>query len=453
LNGDGCVDGLECYGPTHVWSKGFGGQSDENAAGIAVDAAGNVYVVGGYYKAWAQYENVDFGGGPLYNHGNTDAFLVKLDPDGTHVWSNGYGGPTTDQGLAVLVDGSQNVLVAGTTDSESVDFGGGELVNDSTANVFLAKFNPEGEHLWSHSYGGTFKAEFSAIAADGAGDFLVAGHIWSADVDFGTGPLNHEGSKDIFLAKIAYNGLTDWAVSFGGESGDEIHGLAVDSGGNIIVTGRLGNHAVDFGGGPLDGQGTTAVYVVRFNTDGEHLWSQVFAGEAVAYGVDVVANSLGEAYVAGRYSQGPIDCGGSALQNAGSNDIFLVNLGSQGNHIWSTGFGGEGGDLPLALAIGPDQDLYMAGHASSATVHFGGEPLANPWGLKSAFAARLTHSGDHVWTRLYPVAYAGFSSLAVSASGEVLFSGTYSATVALPVDFGGGALPLGKNVFVVKLAQ
>ncbi len=178
----------------HLWSQRFGGTGFDTGAEIAVDGAGNVLVTGQFSGT------VDFGGGPLTNAGSRDIFLAKYDAAGAHLWSQRFGDTDFDSGAAIAVDEAGNVLVTGSFEG-TVDFGGGALTSAGSREIFLAKYDAAGAHLFSQRFGDTDFDSGAAIAVDGAGNVLVTGSF-EGTVDFGGGALTSAGS-DIFLAKYA----------------------------------------------------------------------------------------------------------------------------------------------------------------------------------------------------------------------------------------------------------
>ncbi len=141
---------------SHVWSRQLGGTGLDEGHGIAVDAVGDVFVVG-------MFENtVNFGGSPLTSAGSEDIFIAKYSGiDGSHLWSRRMGGASIDDAAAVAVDGADVVVTgyfAGAGGSVpgggSVDFGGGPLTSGGAADMFLAKYSGvNGAHIWSERFG------------------------------------------------------------------------------------------------------------------------------------------------------------------------------------------------------------------------------------------------------------------------------------------------------------
>jgi hypothetical protein len=106
---------------------------------------------------------------------------------------------------AIAVDNSGNVLISGNF-TGTVDFGGGPLASAGNGNegedVYLVKFDNDGNHLWSKRFGDALAQGCYDVAADTSGNALVTG-LFYGTVDFGNGPLVSAGSRDIFIAKFS----------------------------------------------------------------------------------------------------------------------------------------------------------------------------------------------------------------------------------------------------------
>jgi hypothetical protein len=125
-------------GGAYLWAKDLGGDSTDEAFGVAADASGHVVVVGGFQGT------VNFGGSPLTSAGFWDAFAAKFSAgSGSHMWSSAFGGSRDDFANAVAVDGNGNAIVTGDFQS-AVDFGGPEGTRSSAgaADIFLLAISP-----------------------------------------------------------------------------------------------------------------------------------------------------------------------------------------------------------------------------------------------------------------------------------------------------------------------
>jgi uncharacterized protein (AIM24 family) len=188
---------------THIWSQRFGDTEGESGESVAFDSSGNVVLTGGFRGT------LNFGGSPLTSAGLDDIFLAKLDGNGTHIWSQGFGDTEWQGGWSVASDPSGNVVITGYFYG-TVDFGGDTLTSAGGSDIFLAKFDANGTHLWSQRFGDTnsFQEGYS-IAFDSSGNVVLTG-TFRGTVDFGGGLLTSAGSDDIFLAKFDGNGTHLW---------------------------------------------------------------------------------------------------------------------------------------------------------------------------------------------------------------------------------------------------
>ena len=121
----------------HLWSKRFGGNSDNDNVGPAViDAEGNVVVTGHFSGT------TDFGGGALTSAGLQDIFVAKyFGTTGSHAWSKRFGASNdSDSGVGVSVDGSGNTVVTGQFQG-TVDFGAGSIIGAGSGDIFLLKLH------------------------------------------------------------------------------------------------------------------------------------------------------------------------------------------------------------------------------------------------------------------------------------------------------------------------
>jgi hypothetical protein len=366
------------FGPggAHVWSNRFGDSNSQDFTRVTVDGSGNVIITGGFYGS------VDFGGGVLTSAASTDIFLAKFSPGGTHVWSNRFGSAGPQSGWGVSCDASGNVLIAGRF-SGTVDFGGGPLISAGNDDIFVAKFTPDGDHVWSNSFGDASAQYATGITVDGSGNVTIAGYL-EGSVDFGGGALTGAGSIDVFLAKFDPDGAHLWSNHFGDSDEQWVFGIAGDASGNVVIAGYF-DGSVDFGGGALTSAGNYDVYVAKFGPSGNHLWSKRFGDAASQEAYCVAADASGRVSLAGSFD-GTMECGGDPLSSAGS-DIFIVKLNAAGTHLWSDSFGDAAQQSALGVAAGSSGELVVTGRLEG-TVDFGGGLLTSA-GSTDIFVAKF----------------------------------------------------------------
>jgi hypothetical protein len=333
----------------HLQSKGFGYGSSSRS--VAADSAGNVLLTG-YFQG-----TIDFGGGPLQDSGNGDVFVAKLDPGLGHLHSERFGDAESAEGRGIASDAAGNVIVAGYFRG-SIDFGGGPLTSPGGEDVFLAKFDPALGHLHSKRFGGEGREIAFAVAVDAAGNVVVTG-VFDGSIDFGGGPLTSAGDNDVFVAKFDPQLNHLWSKSFGDPDVQVVSRVAIDAEGNVVLAGYF-RGSIDFGGGPLASAGGFDAFVVKLDPQLGHLESKRFgdAGDQVADGLAI--DGAGNVVLAGGFT-GSIDFGGGPLTSAGSYDLFVAKLDPQLEPLWGQRFGDEAMQEAIGAAVDGAGNVILTG--------------------------------------------------------------------------------------------
>ena len=365
-----------------LWAR----QSKGPAGGVAIaaDADGNVLVAGAFH------EEIDLGDGALSPSGAQDVFVAKYDREGELLWSRGFGGAGFQWPEDMAVDGEGNALIIGGL-HDGADFGGGYEPSVGETDLFVLKLDPAGERVYSNhcvSTGYDYDLGIEA-ATDGA---AVLTGTFAGTMDLGGAPLVTAGSGDVFLAWLSPKGEHVWSRRFGGPGQDLGKGIALDQHDRIAVAG-LSTGTVDFGGGPQPGGGTYDAFVAFFASDGEPQGAHVFGAEgAMAQALDIAADGAGNFVVTGDMS-GTVSFGGEPLTAAAGEgsptDVFLVKFGEDKQPIYSHVFGDGKTQIPAAVAMDGAGSALLAGSFRGA-IDFGTGPLPAPSsGASDLFVAKL----------------------------------------------------------------
>lgn len=410
----------------HTWSRSLGGSGGEYVNDVAVDAAGNIFLAGAFTGT------VDFGGGALTSAGDSDIFLVKLDPTGKHLWSRRYGGPDQQSAKGVAVDAAGNAYITGFY-LGSVNFGGATFnkVGCCFEDVFLAKIDAQGTHVWSKGFGDTGADDARGIAVDAAGNPVIIGQFQST-VNFGGGALTAAGAGavDVFVAKFDTAGTHQWSKAFGDAADQTGEEVEIDGGGNVIITGQS-KGTVNFGGGALTAPSTKeAVFLAKLTSAGAHTWSKLFGDGASGAALDT--NAAGEIVLAGDY-RGAIDFGGNPMTSKANDNGFVARFDAAGKHIWSVTFEATSSHT-TGVAFDSKGKVIASGDFSGA-VNLGKNPGITSQGGFDGFIVKLDNVSCHVWSRSMgdPV-YQAAQGVAVDASDNVILIGNFAGVV----DLGGG---------------
>lgn len=351
-------------------TKQAGTTSFDFGWGNTVDKNGNVFVTGGT-------------GGSLDGNtsaGDLDMILVKYNAAGEKQWTRQLGTAAEDTGNAVAVDASGNIYVVGTTLG---DLGGPHEGNADEYDIFLVKYNTEGTEQWRRRLGTPEVDDAPCVAVDDTGNIYVSGTTYG-DMDGDLGGTN-AGNFDIFLVKYNAAGEKQWTRQLGTEYSDECYSIAVDTNGNIYMTGlTYGN---------LDGKimagGNFDVFLVKYNAAGEKQWTELLGTPSDEYGYGVATDAGGNVYVTG------VTSGHLEGTNAGGTDMFLAKYNTSGVKQWTRQLGTTSDDDGWGVAVDANGNIFVAGDTYGALEE---NTSAGDW---DAFLVKYNTSGTRQWIRQF----------------------------------------------------
>ncbi len=232
---------------------------------------------------------------------DVSGFLAKYDTLGNLAFATAIHGSTLgDEVTSIILDASDNVYMAGFTQSTSLAFqsaGGGSTTvtappGSAGYNFFIAKYNSIGAYQWGHVFGGTGD-DFTRTGIDLAGGYIYLSGYFSNTVDFdpsaSAANLISAGGTDIFVAKYDLNG--DYVCAFRVGSGavnDRGFGMSHDGAGYIYCTGSFGGTATDFDPTAatytVTSTGGTDAYIARYKYVGPDTYTGVLTGDTICSG-------------------------------------------------------------------------------------------------------------------------------------------------------------------------
>ena len=355
-----------------IWAKGIGGSGDDKAFSIDTDDAGNVYLAANFYSPV-----IEVGAYEFINAGNVgDILLVKFDTKGNILWATREGGPGLEIPYAICVDAIGNSIVTGRFSSLSIDFGEFTLKQAGSMDVFIVKYNPEGNILWAKGAGGTSNDEGYAIDTDLEGNIYVGGYF-NQNAKFESVSLSTSGQADAFLVKYDALGNLLWAKKAGGNNADRITGLTVDESGNCYVSGYFESDSVVFGATALKNfysQGIDNSFIAKYNSEGNPVWAQAINGKSKLNGIAMNSQGI---YACGVFSDNSLNFGSSVLDLRGHGDFFVLNCDLEGNPEWALyqSSGGESGEFATSIASSNHGKIIVAGYFDSKPITFGSTEL------------------------------------------------------------------------------
>jgi hypothetical protein len=374
-NGDAFVTKLNPAGSAQVYSTYLGGSGLDQGYGIAVDSSGSAYVTG--LTGSPDFPTTS-GAFQTALGGSGDAFVTKLDPDGTTlVYSTYLGGRDFDSGYGIAVDSSGSAYVTGdTSSSEFPTASAFQSALGGSGDAFVTKLDSMGSTLLFSTYLGGSNLEHGAgIAVDSSGSAYVTGRTFSADFPTTSGAFQTAlaGRGNAFVTSLDSTGSTlVYSTYLGGSTEDEGYGIAVDSSGSAYVTGLTvsTNFPTTAGAFQTTPAGGTDAFVTKLNPSGSGLvYSSCLGGNSTDEGFGIAVDLSGSAYVTGLTGSPnfPTTAGASQTTFGGGDfDVFMTRLNPAGSAlVHSTYLGGSSTDKGLGIGVDSAGLAYVTGFTSS----------------------------------------------------------------------------------------
>ncbi|MGB1276952.1 MAG: hypothetical protein ACPG77_14505, partial [Nannocystaceae bacterium] len=362
-NGDGCNTDCVVSG-SPVWDDVYPGEDHGVAIGwgIAVDSVGDVVVVGEEFKLVE----------------NANIFVRKYTNDGDIVWTKTFHGDPAgdDRGRAVAIDSEDNIIAVGHT-----------FKNGEDQNVWIRKYSPEGDVLWTEQFNGEpgLGDRAHAVAVDSEDNIIVAGSEYHLI-----------GLNDLWVGKFDSDGNFMWDYRHDQALGNDIvRGVAIGDKDAIYLTGEVYV--------PI---GLSQVYTARISAGGTPLWSQMYdhaAGNDIGRGAAIDRD--GNLVVVGEvYSPQELVSVWVASHDANTGDT-----------LWSFQRDGEGPDEDRGFGVAIDGEGNLLAAGSEYTFN----------GLDGAWLGKYDPDNNLTWDALHDGDGGNdrAHAVAVDAQGNIFVTG------------------------------
>jgi len=303
---------------------------------------------------------------------------------------------------------------------------GGLDGNTSAGNtdLFMLKYNSSGTKQWTKQLGSSGRDSANAIAIDSSGNLYVTGMTFGG-LDWNTSA----GSNDLFVVKYNSSGTKQWTEQLGSASSDIANGVATDSSGNVYLAG------VTYGG--LDGnsnQDNADLFVVKYNSSGTKQWTKQYGTGQYDEARGVATDSSGNVYVVGGTKGNLL-----GISNSGRTDAFVIKFNSSGTKQWTKKLGTAQNDLANGVATDSSGNFYVTGFTYQ---HLDGNTSA---GNADLFVVKYNSSGTKQWTKQLGTSSTDLADgVSTDSSGNVYVVGyTYG-------DLDSNTNKGGSDLFVVK---
>ncbi len=306
------------------WVRQLGGAGSDIAYDIAVDTDGNAYITGRFAERFTAPANDNGAPFTFVSKGIFDIFVAKYNTDGQRMWIRQYGGENYDSAQAIAIDENNNYYLTGFFNGV-LELEGNSLMSNGDFDVFAAKFDESGTLQWANQAGGAYSDLGTSIDLDANGNTYLTGS-YEDTAFFGTESIMAIGSTDFFLTKWDASGEIQWVRHGGGDGADIGLGVATDANGNSHVTGSFSQmFVIGEDTTSVDSTNTAAIFLLQYNTEGALQQKTHSTGESYDEGTAIAIDEESNCYLTGSFSRN-LNIGGNSLQSNGNSDLFVAKI-------------------------------------------------------------------------------------------------------------------------------
>ena len=231
-----------------IWMGAGGGLTDTRS--VKIDASGNIYCTGAFWNK-AYFDSGLQNDSLVANSSSGDIYVAKYSDQGLLLWAIGFGSTGNDFGQDLILDSQGDIVLTGNF-TGTVDFDPGASTDNLTTygdhDIFLAKYDNSGNHIWAKKIGGSQEDWGVKILNDNNGLIYLTGYFFGTS-DFDPSDnnltLTSSGNEDVFLSSYNTNGDLFWAQKLGASGTDYGVAFSLDPNGAMILNGGF-ESTVDF---------------------------------------------------------------------------------------------------------------------------------------------------------------------------------------------------------------
>ena len=429
--------------PGISWGTYYGGDLEDEATAITVDANKNVYVTGWTTStaniATSGAYQTTISGSAYYG----DAFVAKFSPKGDSLlWGTYYGGTNGASSAGIATDANSNVYITGNTSSSDGIATSGAYKTSITGsgNIYIAKFASTGSLSWGTYYGGGNYDNASGITVDRKDNVSITGFTKSTSGIATSGGYLTTLKANIaaFIAKFNSSGDSLlWGTYFGQTSFNYGYGISADANNNIYITGKAGSAS----GIATAGAYQTHIgnyflaFTAKFLSSGKLDWGTYYGGNQTATGYGITTDANSNVYITGNTTSTDsiatsgayqTSFGGKSLNDLG--DAFVAKFDSSGSSLlWGTYYGGSSDDGANGIALDSKNNVWITGatYSSNGIATSGAYQTSNIYFNGTGFIAKFNSSGSSL---LYGTYFGTGSGIVADADDNIYVTGNTQST-------------------------
>ena len=327
-----------------------------------------------------------------------------IDPEPDMVWSSFFGGDQYDFITDTSIDENDTVYAVGITMSANniSTSGAFQTTYQGDLDVFISKFDLDGNQYWSTYYAGPQSERSYAITIDKNQSVFIAGSTFST-IGFATANAhqsNVDGADDIFIVEMNTNGLREWGTYHGGNGHDFVTDMQVEADTIYLVGHTTSSNNIATTGAHQDSYtANEAGHITLFNTDGQFLWGTYF-GDAQNNSIEGVAITSNAIIATGRTtSSSGISTTGSHQETFGGfTDGFITSFSKSGVQNWGSYYGGQYTDVAKDIVLDTSNGFFIVGNTSSENnISTPGSYQETRLSSDQGFLVHFDKDGERLW--------------------------------------------------------
>ncbi|HTL81514.1 MAG TPA: T9SS type A sorting domain-containing protein [Bacteroidia bacterium] len=354
-----------------------------------------------------------------------------LHAQSTWLWAESF--PTTNisEGTCIAKDDSGNVIMGGAF-SDTMTIGNTTLMgNPNEYNLLVAKFDANGNPIWSKTCLPGSSSFVYGIQADHSGNIYICGEFGGSQMTIGNITITNgtPGQFEIFIMKFDRLGNIVWAHSSGGIYNDQASSITIDQNGYVYVSGYFESNSIVFGQDTLHAISILGsqknFFLVKYDQSGNEIWAKCGTGHAWVGDSHVAADSVGNIYLTGYYLGTDLEFEGDSLTQAVYNhcEVFLTRYTTSGNELWTKQWENDLGNLSSDICTDHANNIILCGMFDSVPQHFDNYTCI-PGGRTNAYLLKVNPSGAVQWV-VAPQAHDELfgENVAIDRNNEIFLTG------------------------------